>query len=58
MLNGQEAVAPEGVGLRAIAHGFAAMELSDEGRLARQFPLYDALYEYIQRSESAASAHK
>ena len=52
-VEGQEAVAPEGVGLRAIAHGFAAMGLSDEGRLARQFPVYDALYEHIQRAETA-----
>ena len=42
----QESVAAEGMGLRAIAEGFAAMELSDEERLARGFPIYDALYEY------------
>jgi hypothetical protein len=41
-------VAAEGVGLRSIAQGFAAMELSDNDRLARQFPIYDALYAYIQ----------
>jgi hypothetical protein len=46
----QEAVAAEGVGLRAIAEGFAAMQLSDEERLARGFPLYDALYEYAKVS--------
>ena len=57
-VEGQETVAPEGVGLRAIAHGFAAMRLFDEGRLARQFPIYDALYEHIQRAESAQAAHK
>ena len=49
-VEGQEKVAAEGAGLRAIAHGFAAMGLSDEGRLARQFPLYDALYEYVQKA--------
>ena len=43
---GQEHVAPEGLGLRAIAEGFANLGLPDEERLARQFPLYDALYQY------------
>jgi hypothetical protein len=50
-VKGQEAVAPEGLGLRAIAEGFAAMQLSDEDRLARGFPIYDALYEYARRTE-------
>lgn len=48
-IKGQESVAPEGIGLRSIAHGFAAMGLSDEDRLARQFPVYDALYEYVRK---------
>jgi len=47
-IKGQENVAAEGVGLRSIAQGFAAMGLSDEDRLARQFPVYDALYAYVQ----------
>jgi len=47
-VKGQEAVVPEGIGLRSIAQGFAAMGLSDEERLARQFPVYDALYAYVQ----------
>ena len=47
-VNGQEGVAPEGVGLRAIAQGFAATGISDEERLARQFPVYDALYAYAK----------
>jgi hypothetical protein len=47
-IKGQESVAAEGIGLRSIAEGFAAMGLSDEDRLARQFPVYDALYAYIQ----------
>jgi hypothetical protein len=51
-IKGQESVAAEGLGLRAIAEGFAAMPLSDEERLARGFPIYDALYEYARRSES------
>ena len=48
-VKGQESLAPEGVGLRAIAHGFAALGLSDEKRLRRQFPIYDALYAYTQQ---------
>jgi hypothetical protein len=47
-VKGQESVAPEGIGLRSIAQGFAAMGLSDEQRLVRQFPVYDALYAYVQ----------
>ena len=50
-VKGQESVAPEGVGLRAIAEGFAVMQLSDEERLARGFPIYDALYEYARGSK-------
>src|SRR6266700_3686155 len=48
-VKGQENVAAEGVGLRSIAQGFAAMGLSDEDRLATQFPVYDALYAYLQK---------
>jgi hypothetical protein len=47
-VKGQEGVAPEGIGLRSIAQGFAAMGISDDERLARQFPVYDALYTYVQ----------
>ncbi len=47
-VKGQEDVAAEGVGLRSIALGFAAMGLSDEDRLAMQFPVYDALCAYLQ----------
>jgi len=50
-VKGQEKVAPEGIGLRAIAQGFAALGLTDEERLVGQFPIYDALYEYAQRAE-------
>ena len=48
-IKGQEHAASEGIGLRAIAEGFAEMGISDEERLARQFPVYDALYEYCRR---------
>ena len=46
-VKGQEHVAAEGVGLRAIAVGFATLGLSDHERLERQFPVYDALYAYV-----------
>jgi hypothetical protein len=49
-VKGQESIAPEGFGLRAIAQGFAALGISDEERLERQFPVYDALYAYAQRA--------
>jgi hypothetical protein len=48
-VKGQEGAAPEGLGLRALAEGFSQMGISDEERLARQFPVYDALYEYARR---------
>ncbi|MCI0353651.1 MAG: chromate resistance protein [Acidobacteria bacterium] len=48
-VKGQEHAAPEGLGLRALAEGFSQMGISDEERLARQFPVYDALYEYTRR---------
>jgi len=47
-VKGQESVAAEGIGLRSIAQGFAVMGLSDEERLATQFPIYDALYAFLQ----------
>ena len=47
-IKGEEAAADEGTGLRAIAHGFAAMGLSDDQCLAKEFPVYDALYEYCR----------
>jgi len=50
-ITGQEDVAPEGTGLCSIAQGFAAMGLSDEDRLKRQFPVYDALYAYVQNKK-------
>jgi hypothetical protein len=48
-VKGQEHVAPEGLGLRAMAEGFAALGISDEERLKREFPVYDALYAYVSR---------
>jgi len=51
-VKGQEEVTPEGLGLRAIAEGFAALGVSDQERLRLEFPLYDALYAYAQRRSS------
>lgn len=50
-INGQEHVSSESLGLRAIAHGFALTGISDEERLAKEFPLYDALYEYVRDAD-------
>jgi len=47
-VKGQEQVSAESLGLRAIAHGFALSGVSDEERLAREFPIYDALLEYLR----------
>jgi hypothetical protein len=49
-VKGQESAAPEGMGLRAISQGFAALHARDEDRLAGLFPVYDALYAYVQSS--------
>lgn len=50
-IKGQEHVAVEGPGLRAIAEGFALLGLTDEERMTRQFPIYDALYEKSRQRE-------
>jgi hypothetical protein len=49
-IKGQEQVALESLGLRAIAHGFAQTGISDHERLKQEFPIYDALYEYLRES--------
>jgi len=48
-IKGQEHVAPEGLGLRAVAVGFALAGVTDGERLAGQWPVYDALYAYASR---------
>lgn len=48
-IKGQEEVAPEGLGLRAIAHGIASLGIPDEERLTKEFPIYDALLEYARQ---------
>lgn len=55
-IKGEENAAAEAMGLRAIAEGFAALGLSDEERLARGFPIYDALYAWCQKQAAAAGA--
>jgi hypothetical protein len=60
-VKGQEDVAPEGIGLRAIAQGTAALGISDQQRLAQGFPIYDALLQYArdlgaQQESNAESA--
>ena len=45
-VKGQEHAAPEGLGLRAIAEGFARLGLPDEERIRLQSPVYDALYAF------------
>ena len=48
-VKGQEHVAPEGFGLRAIAEGFASQGLSDQECVRLELPMYDALYAYTRR---------
>lgn len=54
-VKGQELASPESAGLRAIAHGFAAYVTSDEKRLAYEFPIYDALLEYVRQHMDSCS---
>ena len=48
-VQGQEQSSAESPGLRAIAQGFVLCVDSDEERLAQEFPIYDALLEYIRQ---------
>ena len=45
----QREIAPEGVGLEAIAFGFRLSGKSDQELLDLQFPIYDALYLYCKQ---------
>lgn len=47
------AVAPESAGLYALANGFSTTCSTDEERLEKQFPLYDALYAFCKRATEA-----
>jgi hypothetical protein len=43
------ASSPEGPGLRALAHGFSLLHGTDDStKMAREFPMYDALYAWCQ----------
>jgi len=44
---------PEAAGLKAIAHGFSALGLSDHDILAKEFVVYDALYKHCQGQTEA-----
>lgn len=48
-VKGQEQASPESLGLRAIAQGFATSAGSDAERLVHEFPIYDALLEYVRQ---------
>ena len=48
-VKGQEKHSLESSGLRAIAQGFALCVSSDDERLTHEFPIYDALLEYIRQ---------
>ena len=54
-VKGQEQASPESMGLRAIAHGFALCASNDEERLAYEFPIYDALLEYVRQHMDSRS---
>jgi hypothetical protein len=46
----QRALAPESAGLYAVATGFQAICRDDFDNMARQFPVYDALYAFCQQA--------
>ncbi len=46
------AITPESAGLHAVATGFQAISRDDFENMARQFPVYDALYAFCQRQVS------
>jgi hypothetical protein len=48
-------MAPEGRGLKAIAHGFSSLLGRDDARkIELETPLYDALYAWCQQGVNAA----
>jgi hypothetical protein len=51
--------APEGRGLKAIAHGFALLLGRDDAKkIEQETPVYDALYAWCQQQAEAARAGK
>lgn len=57
-IKGQEDAAPEGLGLRAIAEGFAALGLPDNERLQYGFAIYDALLQHAAAHQQNESTRK
>ncbi len=57
-VQGQEHIAPEGIGLRAIAEGAAALGMPDAQRLEVGFPVYDALLAFAARMDAPGQAPK
>jgi hypothetical protein len=53
---GAEQMAPEAPGLKAIAEGFAALDITDDQRMGFGFPIYDALYTFCSRSAGEGNA--
>ena len=41
-------ITPESAGLKAIAEGFAMLEMDDQAQLRAELPVYDALYAWAQ----------
>ena len=41
-------ITPESAGLKAIADGFAMLEMDDQAQLRAELPVYDALYAWAQ----------
>ena len=52
------AITPESAGLYAAATGFQATSRDDFDNMARQFPMYDALYAYCRSTAGKASARQ
>ena len=50
----QRDLTPESAGLYAVATGFQAVSRDDQENMARQFPVYDALYAFCQREVAPA----
>ena len=48
-------IVPEAAGLKAVAHGFAAICPDDRRKLAMEFPVYDALYAWCQAKAEGRS---
>ncbi len=54
----QRELTPESAGLYAAATGFQAISRNDHDNMARQFPLYDALYDFCRARAGAPSTKR